>query len=118
MFPPVPELLVKICGNSYAIAASVLYGTLGFFLLLVLLIAWLILGRGPRRRRKVRLARRQMKEGHWEEAVETVRKARTIGSPSASWQRRFDQLEGECHQVAYQQSLGEKEYEEALERGL
>src|SRR3954462_5191872 len=117
MMLPVPELLVKLLGERYLLAASLLYGSAAFFLLVALFIAWLIFGRGPRRRRRMKQARSLAKAGNWQEALEVVRKLRLIGAPSASWKRRFDQLEGECHQASYQESLAEKEYEEALERG-
>jgi tetratricopeptide (TPR) repeat protein len=88
------------------------------FLLLILLAAWLLFGRGPRRWRGMRAARKLLKTGAWQAALDQLKKVRAIGSPSSSWLKQFNQFEAECLQAASRSAVKEKKFEEGLEFGL
>lgn len=93
------------------------YGAIALFILLMLLAAWLIWGRGPRRRRGLRAARKQLKAGNWQDALEQLKRLRAIGSPSASWLKTFEKFEAECLQAASEAAIDNKKFEDALELG-
>ena len=114
---PVPTFLQPLIGNSW-LAAGLLYGIPALLLAIALMIVWLVLGFGPRRRRALKRARIRLKEGAWEDALERVRKVRGIGSPSQSWRKTFDKFEAECQQAAAQVALDEGNYEQALQFSL
>src|SRR5262245_5298474 len=79
---------------------AIFYGAIAFFVLLILIGIWQIWGGGPRRRRALRIARKQLASGDWKAALEQLKRARAISLPSASWTRTFDQFEAECLQAA------------------
>ncbi len=66
----------------------------------------------------MRRARQRLKEGHWAEAAERVRKLRHMGRPSKRWRKTFDDFEADCWQAAANLALDEGDYEEALEHAL
>src|SRR4051794_25603277 len=109
---PLRELIAQ-----YPRAMAAIFGAIGLCMLAFLVGAWLIFGRGPRRRRGMRVARRLLRGGAWHPALEQLRQVRAIGSPSASWRREFDRFEAECLQTAAKQALAEKRFEEALKFG-
>jgi tetratricopeptide (TPR) repeat protein len=113
----VPEFLRPVIGNS-TLAALLLYGIPAFLLLMFLLVVWLVIGAGPRRRRGLKRARARLREGAWQEALERVHKLRNIGRPSKRWQATFDDLEAQCLETAGQRALDEGEYEQALEYAI
>ncbi len=113
----IPEVLVPLIGDSTK-TVVIFYGTIAGFVLFVLFILWLILGRGPRRRRAFKQARRLLDKGLWSESLVEVKKLRVYGSPSASWNRRFDQLEGQALKMAASKALNDKKFEESLEQAV
>src|ERR1051325_4037172 len=93
-------------------------GIVAFFVLLALVVLYLLIGRGPRRRRALRQARKRLAGGDWKAALEQLKRTRAIGSPSASWQKTFDRFEADCLQGAVKAALNDTKFEEALDYGL
>jgi tetratricopeptide (TPR) repeat protein len=77
---------------------------------------WLALGRGPRRSRAYRRARRLMGRGNWAEALALAEAQQANGLPLI-WSERFRTLAGECHQFIAEVSLKNVRFEESLEHG-
>ncbi|MBV9123982.1 MAG: tetratricopeptide repeat protein, partial [Planctomycetes bacterium] len=94
-------------------------GPAGWFLagvaLLVLVSGWLILGRGPRRRRAYRRVLRFLHEKAWQQALTAIGEMRGLIPPFGPWQDRVRRAEGQGHQLAGDHFLGEQAYEKALE---
>ena len=88
------------------------------FVLSLALGLWLLLGRGPRRHRAFRNAQRLLERGHWKNALDILTTIQAEGRLSAVWQERIRAVAGECHQRAADQSLKEKQFEEALRHSL
>jgi len=88
------------------------------FAITLALCLWLILGNGPRRHRAFRQARRLLDESKWKEALDILTALSEEKSLSPVWQDRIRALSGECHQLAADQLLKEKEFEEALSHSL
>lgn len=82
---------------------------------ILLIILWRVAGVGPRRWRRLKQARRLLQAGTWQEAMVMVRRARQIGSPSASWRRYLDEEEAKCLSAGSAAALGAKQFEEALD---
>ena len=114
---PVPEFLQKLIGNSVP-AALALYGSCALPFLIAMLVCWLVLGYGPRRRRAMKRARLALKNGAWEDAIERIRKLRNFGMPSKNWQHTFDEFEAECQQVVAQKALDDGDFEQALQHSV
>jgi len=114
--PPLPEILQPLLGSSPR-AAQVFYGALAAMALLLLLALWVLLGSGPRRRRKYHRARRLLQHGAWQEALKLAREMQGRRL-SARWQGQLRNLEGECHRAASLAALEAKDYETALEHSL
>ena len=108
-----PEFLEALFGNSPR-ATTIFYSVIGGLAFLGLVILWQVFGRGPRRRRGLKRAMRRLAEGHWQDALERIRKLRFLGSPSSGWKRRFNQAEAECLRAAAKVALTEKQFEDAL----
>jgi tetratricopeptide (TPR) repeat protein len=88
-------------------------------LLLALVIGmWLLTGRGPRRRRRLKAAMRLLQQGDWQRALQVIQHLQGKGRLSFAWQSRFWSAEGECHRAAMTHALAEKNYESAMEHGL
>jgi tetratricopeptide (TPR) repeat protein len=85
---------------------------------LVLLVLWQALGRGPRRRRAFRRAQKLLRTNDWRAALGLVHDMQGRGRLSAAWQDRLRRLEAVCHRAAADAFLGQKEYEKALEHVL
>jgi tetratricopeptide (TPR) repeat protein len=79
---------------------------------------WLLLGRGPRRHRAFRQAQRLLERGNWKDALDIL--TVLIAEPRLSpvWQDRLRAAIGECHQLATDQLLKDKQFEEALRHAL
>jgi tetratricopeptide (TPR) repeat protein len=88
------------------------------FVFSLALCLWLILGRGPRRHRAFRQAQRLLDEGKWKDALDILTALNEESSLSLMWQDRIRALAGECHQLAADQLLKEKQFEEALRHSL
>lgn len=86
--------------------------------LLLLLVAWQLVGRGSRRRRCYRHCRRWLQRGDWQQALLLLRPQQQGRGQPPAWQERWLQLEAECHQAALVQALEVKDFEKALEHGL
>jgi tetratricopeptide (TPR) repeat protein len=86
-------------------------------LLLVAVVLWQLFGGEPRRRRSYRLAMRQLHEGDWQSPLAWVQQQSPAGL-SAQWQGRCRSLEGECHRLAGEVLLKEKDYEKAQDHHL
>jgi tetratricopeptide (TPR) repeat protein len=113
----IPEVLVPLIGDSTK-TVVIFYGSIAGFVLLVLFILWLIFGRGPRRRRAFKHARRLLDKGHWDEALAEIKKLRVYGTPSAAWTKKFDLLEGHALKRAATKALDDKQFEASLEHAL
>jgi len=101
-------------------ASRLLSSSIVFFVLIlvfgILIIGgWLILGRGPRRRRRYQRALRLLEKGSWSEALEELGRIQSLGLLSQSWQARVRRVEGECYRLEGENALCEKRFEEALE---
>lgn len=109
---PIPEFLQPWLNPSRE-AFLALGSLLGLLLLALLIGAWLLFGRGPRRRRAFQRARRTLQRGAWQEALTLTQTLQSSGRLSAMWQGRLRNLEGECQHTAADQALAEKHYEES-----
>ncbi len=89
-----------------------------FFGFLLVLFLWLLLGRGPRRRRAFGKAQWLLDQGNWKDALDILTLLNSEGSLSPTWQDRLRVAAGECHQLAAGQLLKEKQFEEALRHTL
>jgi tetratricopeptide (TPR) repeat protein len=99
------------------VAAKIIpFVVLSVFLLLLLL--WLLLGRGPRRRRAFRLAQRLLHNDDWKDALDILTFLNAEAGLSPTWQDRLRAATGYCHQVAADQLLKEKQFEEALRHAV
>ena len=82
------------------------------------LCLWLLLGRGPRRHRAFRQAQRLLDQGNWKDALDILTMLNAEGRLSPMWQDRLRAAAGKCHQLAADQLLKEKQFEEALRHAL
>src|SRR5947209_5188691 len=112
--PTLSEILLKLHQDNPG-KFAVFYGTIAFIVLAILVGLWQTWGRGPRRRRGMRAARKQLAAGNWKAALEQLKIVRAIGTPSASWNKTFDQFEAECLQVASNAAIEGKRFDEAFE---
>jgi tetratricopeptide (TPR) repeat protein len=80
-------------------------------------VTWLIVGPGPRRSRAFNRAQRLLQEEAWQEALGILQEMEHQ-SLSEAWASRVRNATGECYQVACDQTLKEKRYEESLEFAL
>jgi tetratricopeptide (TPR) repeat protein len=110
------DVAVKLLEDHPRIIAG-FFGAVALFVLLMLVAVWLIWGRGPRRRRGLRAARKQLNAGDWQNALEQIKRVRAIGSPGASWLKTFGQFEAECLHAAAASAIENKKFEDALELG-
>ncbi len=111
------EVVLKL-HRDYPVGFASFYGAIAFCVLLALFLLWLLIGRGPRRRRGMRHARKLLAAGDWQAALVQLKHTRAIGSPSTSWQKTFDTFEADCIKGAVKAALKEKKFEEALDHGL
>src|SRR5262245_35767984 len=95
-----------------------IFGSIVLLVLVLVLVAWLVFGRGPRRRRGMRAARKLLKAGSWKAALEQLKRVCAIGTLSGSWRKRIDRFEAECLQAGAQAALKDKQFEDALHYGM
>lgn len=88
------------------------------FVVLLMLLLWLLLGRGPRSRRAFRKAQRWLEEGKWKDALEVLTRLNAEGRWSSAWQDRLRTATGKAYQLAADQLLKERQFEEALQHAL
>ena len=110
---PLQELI-----QGYPKAIAGICGAFVFLFVALLVGAWLIWGGAPRRRRAFNVARKLLQAADWEAALAQLKIVRAIGSPSASWQKTFDEFEAECLKHASKTALKDKRFEDALEQGM
>jgi tetratricopeptide (TPR) repeat protein len=95
------------------------YAVLAVFLVgLLLLVLWLVFGRGPRRGRAFGRAQELLEQGCWEEAQTILAELQAQGRLSSAWQDRLRGAAAECHQRAGDQLLKEKRFEDSLQHYL
>src|SRR5262245_46477207 len=109
MAPPLPGPPVLLAVHPGLILAALAA------LVLVLLVLWQVAGPGPRRTRAARRAERLLRAGHWEEALQAVRRLQAEAGVPPGWQKRLRAVEGECLLVAGDRALHEKRYEDSLQ---
>ncbi len=81
------------------------------------LVLYFVFGTGPRRNRLLAQVERRLKDGDWQAGLALLRPlAEEPLTPP--WQQRVDRALGDCHDLAAEQALKEKRYEEALELAL
>jgi tetratricopeptide (TPR) repeat protein len=90
----------------------------GLLLVAGLVALWLLFGRGPRRARGYRRAMRQLRQGHWQDALRQVRELQESGRHSRFWEGRLRNAEGECRRAAGVEAVQAGEFEKALEHHL
>jgi hypothetical protein len=93
------EIILKL-HRDHPVGFAIFYGTIAFFVLLILVGMWQLWGGGPRRRRGLRAARKLLAARDWKNALEQLKKVRAIGLPSSAWNKIFDQFEAECLKAA------------------
>ncbi len=96
----------------------VLFVLVPILVLAALLGLWQAFGTGPRRRRAYVLAQRLLGEGKWREAMPIVEPRRTAPGQTPEWQKRWQKAAGEGQQLAADQAIKEKHYEDALKYAL
>jgi len=109
-----PEFLEVLLGDSTGVKVAY-YGTLTGIGLLILFLIYRKVAPGPRRRRALRHARGLLAHADWQEALKQLEVVRRIGSPSARWRKRIDQLEAECLEMGQAAALLDKRFDEALD---
>jgi tetratricopeptide (TPR) repeat protein len=80
----------------------------------VLVMLWLLVGPAPRRRRTLGRAQRLVEQGKWHDALQLLGTLPAEGL-SAAWRSRLNAVAGEAHQLAADEALKQKRFEDALE---
>ncbi len=121
MTPEARRLRFRLVGIAIkeliVVTAKILLLAVVFVFSLVLCL-WLLLGGGPRRHRAFRRAQRLLEAGSWKEALDILTALHEEGRLSPVWQERLRTTAGECHQLAADQLLKDKQFEEALRHTL
>jgi tetratricopeptide (TPR) repeat protein len=107
---PILQYVTPLFSSDDAVP-YVAYGAIGAALACALFGLWLGLGRGPRRSRAYKRARRLLAEGTWEPALAIVSHLQERAGPSPRWQGLLNRLEGECCKAAGQEGLRAKQFE-------
>jgi tetratricopeptide (TPR) repeat protein len=79
---------------------------------------WQLVGPGPRRRRAYALAQRLLEEGKWREASEIIEAHRAGAGQAPQWRERWQRAAGEGQQIAADQAIKDKRFEEALRHSI
>jgi tetratricopeptide (TPR) repeat protein len=77
------------------------------------LLLWQILGSGPRRGRALARARRAVQQNKVRDALQIVQALKAEPNLSAKWQKRLRLEAGEFHQLAADEAIKERRFEEA-----
>src|ERR1043166_9325682 len=85
--------------RDHPVAFTLIYGFIALCIFGVLFTFWQLWGPGPRRRRGLRAARKSLAAGDWNAALDQLKRVRSIGMPSSSWTKTFDEFEAECLQA-------------------
>lgn len=112
--PPIPEWLQAFVTDSVQ-ARQIYYGSLAAVGSLVLLVVYWRFGRGPRRRRALKLVRRHLQNQAWREAIAEIDRLQKRTRLSPAWQRRLRELHGRALLLAGQSCLEEKRFQESAE---
>jgi tetratricopeptide (TPR) repeat protein len=110
----VPEFIQPWLGSG-TVAAVIFYALSGVLLAAALVGGWLLLGRGPRRRRAFRRAERLLRQGAWSDALAIIQDLSAPLRESARWQSRLTRAEGACYRSAGEGALQDRQYEISLE---
>src|SRR5262245_58943557 len=108
------EIILQLHRES-RVGFAIFYGSIAFCVLAALFALWQIWGWGPRRRRGMRAARKQLAAGDWKNALEQLKRIRAMGPASASWTNTFNDFEAECLQAASASAVEGKRFDEAFE---
>jgi tetratricopeptide (TPR) repeat protein len=84
----------------------------------VVLGLWLLFGPSSRRRRAFHRAHRLLEQGAWSEALKLLHALQTDPTLSPAWQARVRTAVGEGHQLATDQALKEKRFEDGMEHAV
>ena len=79
----------------------------------VLVGLFFVFAPGPKRARAFRAAQKQLDEGDWESALASVEAIRPDRQPSV-WRKRLDNLAGEAHQLALDEAIKARRFDDAL----
>jgi tetratricopeptide (TPR) repeat protein len=79
---------------------------------------YLAVGAGPRRRRAYSHAQMLLEQGNWREAFHVIEPQRTTTNLSPDWLQRWEKAAGDCQQIATDQAIKEKRYEDALKHAV
>jgi tetratricopeptide (TPR) repeat protein len=99
-------------------AAVLIYGSAGLLLVMLLLGAWLLLGRGPRMRRGLKHVHRLRRLGDWQNALKLVHDLQDGIRPGSKWAGRLRTAEGECRRDAGVAAVQAGAYEDGMEHHL
>jgi tetratricopeptide (TPR) repeat protein len=116
------------CGNLFCdrlvygfaknVMNIVLFVVVPILALAALVSLWQLVGRGPRLRRAYTRAQKLLEAGQWREASALVEPLRTAPGQAPEWQQRWQRAAGESQQIATDQAIKDKRYEEALRHAL
>lgn len=112
--PANPEFLRPWLGAG--LRGALIFYSVCALVLIITLLCWLRWGRGPRRRRTYRQAKRLLQQKDWRRALDTLQVLRSTGKLSTMWTGRARNIEGECMRLAGEADLTEGRFEESLER--
>src|SRR5262249_28180575 len=79
---------------------------------------WLAVGTGPRRRRAYQQAQVLLEQGNWRDAFHVIESQRLTANLPKDWMQRWEKAAGDCQQIATDQALKEKRYEDALQHAV
>jgi tetratricopeptide (TPR) repeat protein len=103
--------------ETIAVTAKIILLVVVFVFSLALCL-WLLLGRGPRRHRAFRQAQWLLDRGNWKDALDILTALQDEARLPPVWQERIRAAAGECHQLAADQLLKDRQFEEALRHAL
>src|SRR5256885_1559585 len=92
----------------------ILYILVSILTLAALFGLWYALPPGPRPRRDYARPQRLLEQGQWREAAAIIEPQRKKTGQSSEWQQRWQKAAGESQQLAVDQALKDKRFEEAL----
>ena len=96
----------------------VFYVLIPVIVLALLFGAWQAFGPGPCRRRAYARAQRLLEAGQWREASVVIEPHRAASGQPPDWERRWQKAAGEVQQLASDQAIKDRRYEEALRHAL
>lgn len=94
-----------------------LYILLGVLAVLVPVVLYFVFGTGPRRGRLLARVERLLKQGDWKQALDLLDPL-TREKLTPLWQERVDHARGDAYDLAAEDALKDKRYEDGLELAL